>query len=235
MRDPYEVLGVSRDAGDDEIKKAYRKLSRMYHPDANINNPNKAAAEEKFKEVQEAYDLIMKHREQGIGWDSYSYGQSSYGGSYGQSSYGGSYGGSAYGGSYGSQGASQGYQGQDAHLYQAAANYINAGRYAEAINVLESIADRSAQWYYFSAVACSAIGRNVQALEYARTAASMEPDNVQYRLLLSRLENSGQWYMQKGNSYGMPTMDFGDACWKLICLNVVCNCLCPGSFCCGGI
>ena len=54
MRDPYEVLGVSRDAGDDEIKKAYRKLSRMYHPDANINNPNKAAAEEKFKEVQEA-------------------------------------------------------------------------------------------------------------------------------------------------------------------------------------
>ena len=225
MRDPYEVLGVSRDADDDEIKKAYRKLSRMYHPDANINNPNKAEAEEKFKEVQEAYDLIMKHREQGTGWDSYSYGQSGYGSAYG----------GAYGGAYGSQGASQGYQSQEAHLYQAAANYINAGRYAEALNVLESITERSAQWYYLCAVSCSAMGRNVQALEYARTAAAMEPDNIQYRLLLSRLENAGQWYVQKGNSYGMPTMDFGDACWKLICLNVVCNCLCPGSFCCGGI
>ena len=60
MFDPYSVLGVSRDASDDEIKKAYRKLSRKYHPDANINNPNKAQAEEKFKEVQQAYEQIMK-------------------------------------------------------------------------------------------------------------------------------------------------------------------------------
>ena len=50
MRDPYQVLGVSQDASEEEIKKAYRKLSRMYHPDANINNPNKAEAEEKFTE-----------------------------------------------------------------------------------------------------------------------------------------------------------------------------------------
>ena len=60
MRDPYQVLGVSQDASEEEIKKAYRKLSRMYHPDANINNPNKAQAEEKFKEIQQAYQQIMK-------------------------------------------------------------------------------------------------------------------------------------------------------------------------------
>ena len=65
MRDPYQVLGVSQDASEEEIKKAYRKLSRMYHPDANINNPNKAQAEEKFKEIQQAYQQIMKQREQG--------------------------------------------------------------------------------------------------------------------------------------------------------------------------
>ena len=72
MIDPYSVLGVSRDASDDEIKKAYRRMSRKYHPDANINNPNREQAEEKFKQVQQAYEQIMREREQG----------SSYGGSY---------------------------------------------------------------------------------------------------------------------------------------------------------
>ena len=70
MTDPYEVLGVSRGASDDEIKKAYRKLSRTYHPDANINNPNKAEAEEKFKQVQQAYKQIMDEREHGTTYQS---------------------------------------------------------------------------------------------------------------------------------------------------------------------
>ena len=63
MRDPYTVLGVSRNATEEEIKKAYKTLSRKYHPDANINNPNKDQAEEMFKEIQQAYQQIMKdHR-----------------------------------------------------------------------------------------------------------------------------------------------------------------------------
>ena len=64
MLNPYEVLGVTSAASDEEIKKAYRSLSRKYHPDANVNNPNKAQAEEKFKQVQQAYDQIMKERQQ---------------------------------------------------------------------------------------------------------------------------------------------------------------------------
>ena len=75
MRNPYEVLGVPENASDEEIKKAYRKLSRKYHPDANVNNPNKAQAEEKFKEIQQAYQQIMKEKEQ---W----YTQSGPGGAY---------------------------------------------------------------------------------------------------------------------------------------------------------
>ena len=70
-KNPYEVLGVPQSASDDEVKKAYRDLSRKYHPDANVNNPLADLAEEKFKEVQEAYDMIMKQRAQGGG--SYSY------------------------------------------------------------------------------------------------------------------------------------------------------------------
>ncbi len=88
MRDPYDVLGVPRDASEEEIKKAYRKLSRKYHPDANVNNPNKAQAEEMFKEVQQAYTQIMHERTYG---SSSAYGGYQTGGSYGP------YGGGGYG------------------------------------------------------------------------------------------------------------------------------------------
>lgn len=63
--DPYKVLGISSDATDEEVKKAYRELSRKYHPDANANNPLKDLAEEKFKEVQAAYSQIMDMRAKG--------------------------------------------------------------------------------------------------------------------------------------------------------------------------
>lgn len=62
MRDPYEVLGVPSNASDDEVKRAYRELSRKYHPDGYVDNPLAGLAEEKFKEVQEAYQQIVNQR-----------------------------------------------------------------------------------------------------------------------------------------------------------------------------
>jgi len=59
MKDPYEVLGLKREASKDEVKSAYRTLAKKYHPDMNENNPLKDLAEEKFKEIQWAYDEIM--------------------------------------------------------------------------------------------------------------------------------------------------------------------------------
>ena len=67
MKSPYDILGVSPDASEEDIKKAYRNLSRRYHPDANVNNPNKEQAEERFKEVQQAYQAIMDGNTGGYG------------------------------------------------------------------------------------------------------------------------------------------------------------------------
>ena len=117
MFDPYSVLGISRDASDEEIKKAYRKLSRKYHPDANINNPNKAQAEEKFKEVQQAYEQIMKEKEYGTSGNYNSY--DGFGGFGGQSR--------------------RTYQDEEAIRRQAAANYIQSRHFQEAMNVLSSL------------------------------------------------------------------------------------------------
>ncbi|MDO4304312.1 MAG: J domain-containing protein, partial [Bacillota bacterium] len=78
MRDPYDVLGISRGATEEEIKKAYKALSRKYHPDANINNPHKEEAEEKFKEIQQAYQQIMKERTEGYSYQSGGNSKSSY-------------------------------------------------------------------------------------------------------------------------------------------------------------
>lgn len=61
---PYQILGISPSASDDEVKKAYRTLSKKYHPDANIGNPHQAEYTEKFKEVQNAYKTIMDERKE---------------------------------------------------------------------------------------------------------------------------------------------------------------------------
>ena len=99
MRDPYQVLGVSQDASEEEIKKAYRKLSRMYHPDANINNPNKAQAEEKFKEIQEAYE-ILGDKEKRAAYDQYGHAAFEQGGM-GGSGFGGGFSGADFGDIFG--------------------------------------------------------------------------------------------------------------------------------------
>lgn len=217
MRDPYEVLGVSRGATDEEIKKAYRKLSRQYHPDSNVNNAHPEVAEERFKEVQQAYTQIMKEKQQGYtgGYQNGSAQSRGYYGGYGNSA-GGGYTGSGYGYSgYGGQS-----YGGDSPQMRAAANYINSGHFMEAINTLNSVPQnqRTARWYYFAAAANQGAGNNVQAMEYARRAVAMEPSNMEYRQFLQNLEFGGIWYQDMGSSYQRPFSGATGMCLTLCCI-----------------
>lgn len=234
MTDPYQILGVSRNASDDEIKKAYRNLSRKYHPDANINNPNKDYAEAKFKEIQQAYQQIIKEKESG-----YRSGSGSYTDSYGTEdpfgafgSFWGSFGGMGSG-SYQHSNSSATDNEEDLHL-RAAANYINSRHYREALNVLNNIKDRSDRWYYYSAVANSGLGNNVIALEHAKAAYQMNPNDMQYQVLLQRLQNGGSWYQTRQSPYQTYHMGTSNYCMKLCIANLICNLCCGGGMCCGG-
>ena len=217
--DPYKVLGIAPGATDEEIKRAYRNLSRKYHPDANVNNPDRAQAEEKFKEVQMAYDQIMKQKQQG-----YSYG-SGYGGG---GAYG--YGGFGYGrtnGAYGNSGYGSSASGESVEM-QAAANYIASRHYVEALNVLNGIpfGERRARWYYFSAIANQGMGNNINAMEHAKRAVEMEPSNMEYRQFLQHLQYGGTWYTSMGSDYDRLYASAGNWCLSLLCLDLLCNCCC---------
>lgn len=174
MFDPYRVLGVSPNATDDEVKKAYRTLSREYHPDSHVNKPDAEQAAQKFREVQDAYNQIMDERKNGKR---------------------GSY--------YGNAGAgSSSYYGESATEMNAAANFINNRRYQEALNVLNGINNRDARWYYYSAVANAGIGNNVQAMNDANTAVNMDPNNTEYRNFLNQLQWRTNRYQGMGQQYG---------------------------------
>ena len=102
----------------------------------------------------------------------------------------------------------------------------------EAMNVLNSLGQKNGEWYYLAAMANMGLGNNVTALDQIREAVRQEPDNVQYRMILQRMEGGGGWYQQQQDPFGgMPTAggDMCDAC----CRTMACAMCWPGGiFCC---
>ena len=209
--DPYKVLGVSRDASDEEIKRAYRRLAKKYHPDL---NPGDAEAARKMQEVNAAYEQI-KDPDRAAQNSSGSYNP------YGSGGYNpfGSGGYDPFGTSY-RQSSGSSYQ-------QSAAQYIRFGRYREALNTLEAASERDAQWYYLSALANDGLGNQVTALEHIRRAVSMEPDNPEYLRVLDAMESGGTAYRQRTGDFRGFTMG-ATPCSSL------CLCYLLQLFCCRG-
>ena len=198
MRDPYEVLGVSPDAGDDEVKRAYRDLARKYHPDNYQNNPLADLAEEKMKEINEAYDAITKGRTGGPG-----------GGGYSQSySYGG-------GASYQQQRQSAG-----AGVFAQARQAISYNDLDGAERLLQGAPSRNGEWYFLMGSVAYRRGWLDEARQNYQIAVQMEPNNMEYRQALSMMRQGGYGYQP---DMAGSSCDAMDCCTALMCMNCMCG------------
>ncbi|MBR2934170.1 MAG: DnaJ domain-containing protein [Oscillospiraceae bacterium] len=170
MNDPYSVLGVSANASDDEIKKAYRELARKYHPDNYQNNPLADLAEEKMKAINEAYEAIQKMREGGH---------------------------NASGGAQSYQTYST--QSQDP-AFARVRMLINSGNISQAEAVLDEIGNHSAEWYFLRGAVAYRKGWLDEAMQNYQIACRMDPNNMEYRQALAMMQRGGGGYTPYGYS-----------------------------------
>jgi molecular chaperone DnaJ len=214
--DPYKVLGVTPDTPPDEIKKAYRRLAKQYHPDL---HPGDEECARRMNEINAAYDQInnpQKYHQPG-------YGGAGYGGAYAD----------PFAGAYRSWGEQQrsgayDYAAQAPEL-QRAWQLLQQNAYQQALDALEEVEPRrrSARWYYLSALANAGLGNRILALQQMQQAVRMEPGNLEYQMVLQQLQMSGGFYQQQSESYCAS----GAVGWcaSMFILNLLCNaCCCPG-------
>ena len=235
MMDPYRVLGVDPSASEDEIKKAYRKLSRKYHPDSNMDKSEaeKKMAEEKFKEVQSAYEDIIEGK---VDPSDYSGGStSSYGPGSSRSTYQNTYKRQYSTGGRGSYSS----DGRDSQL-ERVANFIANGYLREARNILDNMdpSTRNAKWYHYSSIVYARTDMRTQAIYHAKAAAAMEPSNSEYSVYYDYLTGGSftkntqegaasyaRWYNDKRNAYGYGASDANGFCNSCLDFFICITCL----------
>lgn len=218
-QDPYKVLGVSPDASDEEIKKAYRDLTKKYHPDLNPNDPTAA---EKMNDINAAYDQIKNG-----GAQQYYGQQGSAQQAYGQYSDPFGFG---FGGFGGYQQQQQQYERSE---YTAARNYIRNGMYREALNALNGVPvpERDGRWYFLNATANMYSGNKIAALESAKRAVEIDPGNEEYNRLLEQIQRGGDFYDNYSTRY-YSGIDPSRLCFAMCAANLCLGPLCNMRFCC---
>lgn len=194
MRDPYEVLGVNPGASDDEVKKAYRDLARKYHPDNYQNNPLADLAEEKMKEINEAYETITKSRSGGTS--------------------GGSYGGYAY------QQNTGNYSSNAGGVFTQVRQMINAGNIDGAEQLLQGIPTKNGEWYFLMGSIAYRRGWLDEARQNYQIACQMDPQNAEYAQAFRMMQSGGYGYHQQSSG---SSCDCLDCCTTLMCMNCLCG------------
>lgn len=195
MKNPYEVLGISPSASNEEVKKAYKALAKKYHPDNYADSPLADMAEEKMKEINEAYDEILRQR---------------------TANKNGGDGGSNYNG--------ESYYSGGGHIYSEVRSAINAGDYKTAESLLNGVAQtsRGAEWFFLKGCILIQRGYYFDALRYIDRACELDPGNREYTTLRDNLRVQSQSY---GNPTSRQAggCNMCDVCSFLICLDCLCR------------
>lgn len=189
MKDPYSVLGISQSASDDEIKKAYRELARKYHPDNYQNNPLADLAEEKMKEINEAYDTITKQRS-GVRQNT--------------------------GTGYSASGYRNAQSNAQDPSYARIRNLINSGNLSAAEQLLYQMPGKNAEWYFLSGSIAYRKGWLDEAKQNFTLAVQMDPDNYEYRQALSMMQQRNAGYHPYNNYTSAAECD---PCSTYLCIS----------------
>jgi len=204
--DPYRILGLQPGASEEEVKRAYRQLAKKYHPDM---NPGDAHAAKMMNDINAAYDQIKNPPRQTTTQNA----NDPFAGWYHQQ----------YQGSY-----------SQSSEFQTARHYVQMGSYQEAIYVLNQVPQpqRTAEWYYLSAIANTNLGNRVLGYEHINQACRMDPDNEQYQLVREQIEHHGHVYDEQRQTFNFRQVDpCGTALGFCICMNLL-SCRYPAFFFC---
>lgn len=245
ISDPYKVLDVPQGASQDEIKKAYRKKAKEYHPDLHPDDPN---ATKKMNEVNEAYDMLtnpQKYEAKRAQQQRQSEQRQQYGGNTGgQHTYGGQNSSGGYRGAggwwsdfgdfedmfgFGQQNSRVSINpktepGDSAQVIQAI-NAINSKQYQKAISILTSIPStgRNARWYYLSSLANHGQGNTVQSLDQMQRASQLDPNNSEYHLILQQFRRAEQTYERNAAGFDRNAVNIQKICLGCFTIQFCCN------------
>lgn len=211
--DPYVTLGVSRSSSQEEIDRAFKALMEKYSTDNYAGGPMESLAEKKRKELEEAYDSIIKMRnEEKQRASAQNQNQNTYNTYNGQ------------GGAQQTAGNAGGYTKRPTSPeYEQIKRCIDSGNTIEAQRLLQAVAKRDAEWYYLSGCLALRNGMYNDAYSFFRTASNKEPQNDEYRAAYMRMEQQAGGYRNYGGN--MQQQDCCNCCSNLLIADCCCECL----------